>query len=59
MTKLNSSIYLDTIRETIANDGWKVADNLNKLSLENNLISQHLYSEAARLIVKAYIAANP
>jgi hypothetical protein len=56
MKKLNTTQYIDFIKTTIATEGYKVADTANKLALEMDRITTAQYSEAARLIVAAYLA---
>ena len=50
--------YIDFIRETITEEGWKVADTANKIALQNKSISQPLYSAAARIIAGARLKEN-
>lgn len=52
---LNTKQYINFIKNTIALEGWKVADTANKLALEANSITTAQYSKAARLIVEAYL----
>ena len=56
MKKLNTNQYIDFIKTTIETEGYKVADTANKLALEMKRISTDQYSEAARLIVAAFLA---
>lgn len=56
MKKLNTNQYIDFIKNTIEAEGYKVADTANKLALEMKRISTEQYSEAARLIVAAFLA---
>lgn len=56
MKKLNTNQYIDFIKNTIETEGYKVADTANKLALEMKRISTEQYSEAARLIVAAFLA---
>lgn len=53
---LTNEMYTDFINETIETKGWKIADTANKLALEMNAITTEMYSNAARLIVNAYLA---
>lgn len=53
--KINTALYLDTIKNTINTDGWKVADIMNKMSLEKKAITIAQYSAAARLIAAAFL----
>lgn len=55
METLNTKQYLDFIKNTIATEGYKVADHANKIALEKKKITTDQYSAAARLIVKAYL----
>jgi hypothetical protein len=52
---LNTKEYLTFINNTIALEGYKIADTANKLALEANAITNAQYSKAARLIVEAYL----
>lgn len=52
---LNTKEYLTFIKNTIALEGYKIADTANKLALEANTITTAQYSKAARLIVEAYL----
>lgn len=52
---LNTKQYLDFINNTIATEGYKVADNANKIALEMKKITTEQYSQAARLIVAAVL----
>lgn len=54
--KLERTMYLDAIKNALKTEGIKVADKMNKLALEQKAISTDLYLEAAKLIVKAYLA---
>ena len=47
--------YLAFIKNTIATEGYKIADDVNKLALKNEAITTTQYSAAARLIVEAYL----
>lgn len=58
MTKLNTTQYIDFIKTTIDTEGYKTADIANKMALEAKAITIAQYSEAARLIVAAYLAQN-
>ena len=53
--KLDTNQYLDFIKNTIATEGYKVADTANKIALEKNAITTAQYSAAARLIVAALL----
>ncbi len=55
MKTLNHEQYIDFIKNTIKEEGWKVADMENKLALEQKAITTEQYSEAARLIVDAFL----
>ena len=54
---MNTNLYLEFITNTVSTEGWKVADNANKLALASKRITQAQYSEAARLIAKAFLEA--
>ena len=56
MKKLNREQYIDFIKKTIEEEGWKIADTANKLALGQKAITTEQYSEAARLIVDAFLA---
>lgn len=56
MKTLNHEQYIDFIKKTIKEEGWKIADTANKLALEQKAITTGQYSEAARLIVDAFLA---
>lgn len=53
---LETKMYLEFIEKTLKEEGIKVADAANKIALEKKEISTEQYSQAARLIVKAYLA---
>ena len=55
MKKLNTNQYIDFIKNTIENEGYKVADTANKIALEMKRISTEQYSAAARLIAEAFL----
>ena len=48
--------YLAFIKNTIAVEGYKVADTANKLALENKAISLEQYRAAAQIIAEAYLS---
>lgn len=52
---MNTTQYLKFIKNTIALEGYKVADTANKLALEAKQITTAQYSKAAQLIVEAYL----
>ena len=52
---MDTKQYLDFIANTIATEGYKIADTANKLALEMKRITTEQYSEAARLIVAAVL----
>ena len=52
---MSTEMYLDFIKNTIATEGYKVADNANKIALEMKKINTAQYSEAASLIVAALL----
>lgn len=55
MKKIDTNQYIDFIKNTIATEGYKVADTANKLALEMKRISTAQYSEAASLIAQAFL----
>jgi predicted RNA-binding protein associated with RNAse of E/G family len=55
MKKLNTEQYIDFIKNTIATEGYKVADIANKIALEKGAITTEQYSKAASLIVAALL----
>ena len=55
MKKLDTNQYIDFIKNTIATEGYKVADTANKMALEMKQISTEQYSAAARLIANAFL----
>ena len=56
MTKLNTTQYIDFIKNTIATEGYKVADIANKMALDTKAITTAQYSKAAQLIANAFLA---
>jgi hypothetical protein len=48
-------MYMDFIRDTIDNDGWRVADAANKLALETKGITLDQYRVAAQIISEAFL----
>jgi hypothetical protein len=56
MEILNNEQYIEFIKKTIKEEGWKIADTANKLALEKKKITTNQYSEAAQIIVSAYLA---
>ena len=52
---ITDEMYTEFIKNTIATEGYKVADTANKLALEQKAISTDQYSKAARLIVAAVL----
>lgn len=58
MTKLNTEQYIEFIKNTIASEGWKLADTANKIALEQKIITVEQYSQAAKLMVEAYKKEN-
>jgi hypothetical protein len=56
MEILNHEQYIEFIKKTIKEEGWKIADTANKLALEKKKITTNQYSEAAQIIVSAYLA---
>lgn len=57
MTKMiiTDEMYTEFIKNTIATEGYKVADTANKIALEMKKITTEQYSKAARLIVAALL----
>lgn len=55
-TIITNEMYINFIKNAIETEGWKVADTANKLALESGKITQSQYSEAAKLIVEAFLA---
>ena len=58
MKKINAKLYLEFIKNTIATDGYKVADASNKIALEKGAITTEQYIDAAHLVVNAFLAQN-
>jgi len=54
--KLDTNLYINFIKKTIATEGYQVADKANKLALEMKNITVEQYSAAARLIADAFLA---
>lgn len=52
---LNTKQYIDFIKNTIATEGYKIADTANKIALEMKEITIEQYGQAARLIVAAVL----
>ena len=55
-TIITNEMYMEAIKNAIITEGYKVADTMNKMALEQKAITQPQYSAAARLIVKAYLS---
>lgn len=55
---MNTTLYINFIKNTIATDGYKVADKANKMALEAKQITTTQYSKAARLIAEAFLNQN-
>ena len=55
MKKLDTNQYIDFIKNTIATEGYKVADTANKMALEMKRINTEQYSKAAGLIAQAFL----
>lgn len=55
---METKMYLDFIRETVADDGIKIADIVNKNALEAGKITTEQYSAAARILVEAYLGQD-
>lgn len=54
---MDTKLYLNFIQNTLKSEGIAVADKANKIALESKQITTEQYSKAARLIVKAMLAA--
>ena len=54
-TIITNEMYTEFIKNTIATEGYKVADTANKIALEAKKITTEQYSMAARLIVAALL----
>lgn len=52
---MDTKLYLDFIKKTLATEGIKVADTANKIALEQKKITVEQYSAAASLIVEEYL----
>lgn len=52
---METKIYIDFIKKTIKDEGYKVADIANKKALEMKKITIEQYGSAARLIAKAFL----
>lgn len=52
---ITDEMYNEAIKNAIATEGYKVADMMNKIALEQKAITTKQYSEAARLIVEALL----
>ena len=55
MKNLDTNQDIDFIKNTIATEGYKIADTANKMALEMKRISTEQYSAAARLIADAFL----
>ena len=53
---ITNEMYMKAIKNAIETEGYKVADTMNKMALEQKAITTEQYSEAARLIVAALLA---
>lgn len=53
---MTTKMYLDFIKNTIATEGYKIADNANKIALEMKKITTEQYRQAAQMIVEAVLA---
>lgn len=53
---MSTKIYTEFIKNTVKNEGIKIADIANKKALEIKEITTEQYIEAARIIVKARLA---
>lgn len=54
-TIITNEMYTEFIKNTIATEGYKVADTANKMALEMKKITTEQYSMAASLIVAALL----
>lgn len=52
---ITNKMYMEAIKNAIATEGYKVADTMNKLALEQKAITTEQYSKAAQLIVAALL----
>ena len=52
---MNTKLYINFIKNTIATEGYKVADKANKIALESKQITTAQYSKAAQLIAAAFL----
>lgn len=55
---METKMYLDFIRDTVADEGIKIADIANKKALEAGKITTEQYSAAARILVEAYLGQD-
>ena len=53
---ITNEMYMEAIKNAIKTEGYKVADTMNKMALDQKAITTEQYSEAARLIVAALLA---
>lgn len=54
--EMDTNIYINFIKKTIADEGIKVADKANKIALELKAITHEQYCKAALEIVKVILA---
>lgn len=52
---ITDKMYIEAIKNAIKTEGYKVADTMNKLALEQKAITTEQYSKAAQLIVAALL----
>lgn len=53
---MNTKMYLNFIKKTLATESIQVADIANKLALETKAITIEQYSKASRIIVEARLS---
>jgi hypothetical protein len=56
--KINTTQYLEFIKNAIKTDGIKVADIANKMALDIESITLDQYRAAAQILVEAYKKEN-
>lgn len=55
---MSTKMYMDFVRDTIDNDGWRVADAANKLALKAKAITLDQYRAAAMMIAEAFLQST-
>lgn len=53
---IDSTEYIDFIREALTNEDYHAVDTMNKMALETQVVTVETYLAAAHLIVDAYLA---